>query len=46
MVILLIGNIQDGLTFVGPFDSPEKAEEYATQTITRDWQVVLIHKPI
>ena len=42
--IVVAGNIIDGLTFYGPFDSVKSAIEYG-QTLSDVWSVTSLTKP-
>jgi len=39
--ILVIGNLNDGFTFVGPFDSFDDADEYARNVNSMTWVATL-----
>lgn len=43
-VILVIGNVVDGLRFVGPFEGVSLAIEYAEQNLGDDWVVAPLHE--
>ena len=47
MFILLVGNIIDGYTVIGPFEDPEAASDYAEKMYRNDdWLVAALHDPI
>ena len=45
MYILVIGNVIDGLNFVGPFKSMKDAIYYGENETADDWNVANLLKP-
>ena len=44
--ILVVGNVVDGLNFIGPFDDEELATEYVTKNkITEEWSIAELEDP-
>lgn len=42
--VIMVGNVIDGLSFIGPFDSRAEAAEYAKGLI-EDWLVAPVEEP-
>jgi hypothetical protein len=42
---LFTGSLADGITLIGPFDTPYDAVEYARNHVKGDWQLAPMHEP-
>jgi hypothetical protein len=46
MNIIVMGNPVEGLTFVGPFDDPNEAGDYAADEYrNEEWWIAYVHPP-
>lgn len=46
MFVVIAGNVVDGLTFFGPFENQEEANQYAEDQLRKeDWVVALLNRP-
>jgi hypothetical protein len=43
--IVILGNIIEGLTFVGPFDSDTEAVDFAESLPPMEWLVAMLQSP-
>jgi len=46
MQLVTVGNIQDGLTFYGPFDNFDDANDFCQEHLsTEDWMICILILP-
>lgn len=43
--IVIVGDVVNGFEFVGPFESPSQATEWAIDNVNRPWELTSLTNP-